>query len=175
MARYYYNKYNRVGTITGYGISNYASLTLGNDSWIGNTSYSINQSTGVVTLGGSVITVYRTDASKPIVFTQVYNNNEWEEYRWGGYLQYLKQRSSPIYTYSRGSFIEVIEAEDGAYPDDGISGIYWYVKLGVVFPELKSKIDGTVKTANSGWVKVDGVLKDIDKMWTKIDGILKEV
>ncbi|RXI58993.1 hypothetical protein [Clostridium tetani] len=68
-----------------------------------------------------------------------------------------------------------IIAEDGEYPDNGYSNGYWYIKKGLVFPELKMKVNGVLKTSENGWVKVNGKLREIDKIWTKINGVLREV
>lgn len=37
--------------------------------------------------------------------------------------------------YSKGSYIETLEAEDGIYPDNGHQGGYWYVKIGTANDE----------------------------------------
>ena len=74
----------------------------------------------------------------------------------------------------KGDYVKTIIAEDGAYPDDGIQGDYWYVKGERAFPEMYAKIDGIQKVAEDGWVKIDGVLRPIQGIWTKIDGQLKQ-
>lgn len=75
----------------------------------------------------------------------------------------------------RGDYIKTVKAENGRYPDNGTKGDYWYVRRGLVFPELKMKVNGTLKISQNGWVKVDGKLREIDKIWTKINGVLREV
>lgn len=77
--------------------------------------------------------------------------------------------------YGKNNLLETFVAEDGEYPDDGQMGDYWYVKKKIVFPELKVKVDGEIKTGEMGWVKIDGQLKEIDKIWIKVDGVLKEI
>lgn len=78
-------------------------------------------------------------------------------------------------SYSRGTYVDTIIAEDGTYPDNGRVGTtYWYVKKGRAFPELVVKADGQVKQGVDGWVKVEGELKRIVQMWTKTGGQLKE-
>lgn len=78
-------------------------------------------------------------------------------------------------TKSQGTYIETIQALDGAYPDDGEKNGFWYVKKGLVFPELKFKINNQIRTASNGWVKINNQLWEIDKIWTKVNNQIKEV
>lgn len=85
-------------------------------------------------------------------------------------------RGSSSTSYSRGSFIDTIIAEDGTYPDNGRVGTtYWYIKRNKAFPDFKVKADGQLRTAEEGWVKVNGILRPIEQMWVKDNGSLKEV
>ena len=78
-------------------------------------------------------------------------------------------------TNVRGDFLNTIVAEDGAYPANGISGSYWYVKRNKAFPEFKVKADGQLRTSEEGWVKINGVLRPIEQMWVKVNGVIREV
>jgi len=42
-------------------------------------------------------------------------------------------------------------------------------------PNIKTNINGVLKTYADGWVNVGGVLKHIDSMWVNIDGVLKKL
>lgn len=83
--------------------------------------------------------------------------------------------SSTTSTSSRGSYIETIVAEQGAYPANGISGDYWYVLGKRAFPDFKIRQDGQLKSSVDGWVRVNGQLKQIQQMWVRVNGNLKEV
>lgn len=41
---------------------------------------------------------------------------------------YDKFTSTPVTSHSQGDYVDTIYGEPGQYPDDGISGDYWYVK-----------------------------------------------
>lgn len=92
----------------------------------------------------------------------------------GGYYYAIsgRKRSSHV---TKGSYVDTIIAADGMYPNDGVSGSYWYVKGALAFPSMKIKVDGVLKTSIDGWVKIDGVLRHIDSMWTNIGGVLKKL
>ena len=77
----------------------------------------------------------------------------------------------------QGNYIETIIAEDGEYPSNGYhsSTGLWYVRGDLVFPEIKMRINGQLKTSENGWVKINGQLREIDTIWTKINGALREV
>ena len=79
------------------------------------------------------------------------------------------------YTNSKGAYLSTIEAEDGTYPDDGVQGGYWWVKGALVFPSLKLRVDGALKTSENGWVRVGGQLKEIESITVRINGALREV
>lgn len=40
----------------------------------------------------------------------------------------------------KGSLVKTITAEEGTYPDNGIKGDYWYIKIKKAIPTIK--IDG---------------------------------
>jgi hypothetical protein len=44
-----------------------------------------------------------------------------------------------------------------------------------VIPNLKCRIDGSIKSYADGWVRVDGTLRKINSMWTRVDGVLKKI
>ena len=42
---------------------------------------------------------------------------------------YVIRRDAKLtFTNAKGDFIETVTAEDGTYPDNGVSGSYWYIK-----------------------------------------------
>jgi hypothetical protein len=138
----------------------------------GYTSYSLNSSTGQITLTGSYVTrntgqsgyVYLLQGS--VLFRDGWiNSTTWEQHSTTSY-----QTSSR----SRGSFIENVIAEQGTYPNNGIQGGYWYVLVGPAFSDIRVKIDDVWKEGDNGWVKVDGVWKNIEGIWGKVDGVWKE-
>lgn len=91
----------------------------------------------------------------------------------GTYFRVNQKRMT--YTNFRGSFLSTIVAEDGAYPDNGARGSYWYIKRNKAFPDFKVKADGQLRTSEEGWVKINGVLRPIEQMWVKVNGVIKEV
>jgi hypothetical protein len=42
-------------------------------------------------------------------------------------------------------------------------------------PNIKTNINGVLKTYADGWVNIDGIARHIDSMWTNIDGVLKVI
>ena len=78
------------------------------------------------------------------------------------------------YTNSKGTYLSTIEAEDGTYPDNGVQGGYWWVKGALVFPSLKLRVGGELKTSEMGWVRVGGALKEIESITVRVGGALKE-
>ncbi len=186
MARYYYERY-RVKSSTssyyvqgsGWTLNNAGTWTDDDSSLTGYASYSFSSSSGYSPSGtqysGKVSTMpstfYQVDA------TTVYR---WQVTNQGGGNYYVKidEQEATRQTstsYSRGTYVDTIIAEDGTYPDNGRVGTtYWYVKKGRAFPELAAKVDGQVKQGIDGWVKVGGELKRIVQMWTKAGGQLKE-
>lgn len=77
----------------------------------------------------------------------------------------------------KGAYIDTIQAEDGTYPNNGISGNYWYVKDTAVFtpPDLKIRVNGQLETYSDGWVRVNGQLRKIDLIWIRVNGVLKKI
>lgn len=47
--------------------------------------------------------------------------------------------------------------------------IYWTP------PNIKTNINGALKTYSDGWVNIDGVLRHVDRMWVNINGVLKKL
>ncbi len=87
---------------------------------------------------------------------------------------YYSRGSQTRTTYTRGSYIDSIIAEAGAYPTNGRSGNYWYVRGARAFPQLAVKAGDQVKQGVDGWVKKDGQLKPIQGIWVKKDGQIKQ-
>ena len=77
-------------------------------------------------------------------------------------------------SYAKGAYIGRLEAEDGEYPDDGMFEGFWYVKVRLVFPSLKLRVGGELKTSEMGWVRVGGALKEIESITVRVGGALKE-
>lgn len=62
------------------------------------------------------------------------------------------------------------------YNEDGYSSYRTSSSITVThFPELKMRVNGSLKTSDNGWVRVNGILKEIDSMWVRVNGTLKEV
>lgn len=127
--------------------NNVAALSVG-DTVIGVTSCSVDRSTGKITLSGSYNSytwststpkLYSSDSgfdsygltgspSKVYVLSMTAGKPYSREYN-------AVQESDNVITYqtytlttARGAFIETVTAAEGAYPDNGIQGDYWYVK-----------------------------------------------
>lgn len=121
-------------------------------------------STGYITLPGTSTrrwpfnlgTLGKANAYKVInsrkVFrlVQEYSSATGEYYNSGYYIEGV------VTSETRGSFVSTITAEDGAYPTNGISGSYWYVRGAIVTPSAPSNI--TVPTEIKGG-------KDITITW----------
>lgn len=169
MAKYYYEKYNLKYIA---GDSEYSGDTY-DMGLIVYPSYSFSESSGYSVVGvGETLYSYDIDT----VSYRVSGNTLLMYVRKKEGTQGYASRFTATATIAKGSFIEIVIAEDGTYPNNGAyTDGYWYIKKGLAFPELKMKIDGQLKASENGWVKVDNQLKTIDKMWTKVDGQLKEV
>jgi hypothetical protein len=76
--------------------------------------------------------------------------------------------------YQKGSYLSTIIAEDGSYPDNGISGSYWYIKTTKVFPEMQINVNGGWKEVDSGWVHINGTWREITSIWTNVLGTWRE-
>ena len=69
-----------------------------------------------------------------------------------------------VLTYAqKTTLIETITAEEGAFPDNGISGDYWYVKIKMAFPTLLYKDDqGVAHTIGRAFYKdMNGQVKEL--------------
>lgn len=77
----------------------------------------------------------------------------------------------------KGQFLETVTAEDGTYPDNGISGSYWYVKTGKAFPSIKLKYNDTILSIGGGYWKDDkGQLYNISNIYYKDNsGVVKKI
>lgn len=178
MAKYYYEQWSKKPY---YDLgSPYASGTVYSATMSGYTGRGINQDTGLVYMYGSFVD-FDTSLSQSGYFYTLYN------YSSGGQIlivrsfngsypgQFTKyQRDVIVDGYQKGTYITTIIAEDGTYPDNGESGDYWYVKTDKVFPELQVNINGTWRTAESGWVNINGTWREISGVWANINGIWKE-
>lgn len=168
MAKYFYNKYK---TIRQYYIIRWIPTVLGTyaeypEMW-GYESYNL---IGNISVNNPYNRITPSDDTKIYLMVGGKLTRRWYS---NGYA--YRDEAEVDYNLIKGALVETIVAEDGIYPNDGISGDYWYVKKGLAFPELKIKIDGQLKISENGWVKVDNQLKTIDKIWTEVDGQLKEV
>ena len=67
-------------------------------------------------------------------------------------------------TKARGNFRETISAEDGAYPNDGIKGNFWYVKKGLAntVPTHTLNTPNNQTLYENDTFKIDGSAKDPD-------------
>lgn len=179
MAKYYYDKYN-VNRVTRYRESSwkYEEELLYPPDYQVSTSYGFDSINNEYYHRGSHVFL-NTDSRGN--YYGIPPSGSWiRRYNVGDYgftKVYIKLASdSTTYTETtRGSFVETIIAEDGTYPSNGVKGDYWYVKLGLAFPEFNMRINGALNTSENGWVKIDSQLREIDSIYTKIDGVLKEV
>lgn len=81
-----------------------------------------------------------------------------------GFAQYKYDVLEYIDGQVKGSLIEIIAAEDGAYPNDGISGSYWYVKKGLANAEPTITLDTTDNRTlyENDTITISGNAKDIN-------------
>lgn len=171
MAKYLYDKYSVK--------SSYSITTVLNGEYSygetyaieGYSGYSFNTSTGIFTLTGTMMPL---DAGQSGTLYTLNGNTLFSE-SWINMTTTRLMESSATLNYAKDVFIETISAEDGTYPIDGVSGLYWYVKKGLAFPSLQIKIDGVLKASTDGWVKIDGALRQIEGIWTNINGVLKKI
>lgn len=155
MAKYNYDKYN-VATIV-----KYSAVLIGDgfasSPQIGKSSYSIDNS-GKFILSGSTVYVYEDKYGGPAYDTDI-NGNLLEYYSNGGTVLYKRYKAESQYTYSRGSYITTVVAENGTYPADGRhTDGYWYVRgsLANTAPTAPSSITVPVtvkggETLNISW------------------------
>lgn len=133
MAKYKYDKYSLKDSY--YLGSSYGSGTVVNAIMSGYTSFKLNQTTGLVEMGSTWMdmqtnqsagrSLYNFTTGGKTLITRYFNPNN------PG--QFLKS-SRDVLTGSKvkNAYIETVTAEDGTYPNDGISGSYWYIKQGLV-------------------------------------------
>lgn len=143
MAQYYYDKFTAIPNsipIYGYTVKWRNATTGGAGSVTGYSSYEVNQSTGIITSTGTLMTL--TTSTGP--FGTVYTTNNTKQVRSytinNGSTYILDNIGDSEYgqtgtstSYSKGSLIQAnILAEDGTYPANGRhTDGYWYVKKGV--------------------------------------------
>ncbi|MDU5080218.1 hypothetical protein [uncultured Tissierella sp.] len=169
MAKYIYKKYLAVSS-TRYEEAPWVQITTDgkvNTGYIltGASSYSFNTSTGKFSVSGST----SIGRNSPGTIYALHNSNAVGIRRTtisvSGDTAYLntwdKERTAST-TYSRGSFIEEIVAEDGAYPSNGRSGSYWYVKGGLAnSPPTIDGIDSNLGDKNLGFM-ISYEVDDVD-------------
>ena len=66
--------------------------------------------------------------------------------------------------------IDTIVAEETAYPQDGISGDFWYKRIKPAFPMMRILRDGQWAEVETGYVLKDGVWKPIEEIYKLQDG-----
>ena len=80
-----------------------------------------------------------------------------------GYNRY-GEIAGPIYkaTAQAGDLVEVVIEEDGAYPENGVQGDYWYIR--------------TKRTVNLKYKDETGIIRDIARAYYKdSSGVVKEI
>ena len=71
----------------------------------------------------------------------------------------------------KDTLVDTIEAEEGAYPDDGVhSDQLYYVKVKPAFPTMRILRDGQWAEVETGLVLKDGVWKPIEEIYKLQDG-----
>lgn len=73
-------------------------------------------------------------------------------------------------SYSRGTYIDEIVAEEGVYPVNGRQGSYWYVRGERYAPFPQIKVAGEMKEPVEGFVMVNGTLRQIVESLIKENG-----
>jgi len=133
---YTWNKYNKNWTTTGYSNRRSASGSSGSGSAPASScyvksSYSWSSSSGFSGSGSMSCESAGVGSSYYSVYDTGVNVKHIDSYSGGRYYySYSKtERCDEDGYYSRGSYIEqVTDANSNAYPNDGESGSYWYVK-----------------------------------------------
>jgi len=198
MALYKYEKYYRKTT---YSLGSWVYDTYINKSWdgyaytyvyvdrtVGNSytagyGYTFSETSGV-TLTDTIYLDWRNDDRAVPETYFVYGSYETTRrlyyirsntIKYDGIRYYKVDYANINRTYSKGAFIETVVAEDGTYPDNGVSGSYWYVKVGLAFPSFNIKIDGTLRETIGGGVKINGVIRNIDTISLKVNGVIKQI
>ncbi len=77
-------------------------------------------------------------------------------------------------TFSKGTYVGEVTAEEGFYPDNGATGDYWYIKDRLAFPQLGIRVDNVWLTSELGWCKIDSVWREIDEIHINVNGIWKK-
>jgi len=129
VANYYYDKYNI--NYEWIRAPAYSSFEIGNETWSGYENYIINQSTGAFSVTGTEYTVTRgsQEAQWHSTLYNVILDNVLQRFSYTITRQKLTEyRFKSVKKSSKGSFVETIIAEDGLYPNNGVSGSYWYIK-----------------------------------------------
>lgn len=102
-------------------------------------------------------------------FNTVLESNNNDGNRYGTTTRYRKS------SVSKGELLQSDIVLDETFPSNGIQSGYWYVRKGVAFPKLDLRINGVIKTVETGSVRINGELRQIDWMWVKVNGILKSL
>lgn len=76
-------------------------------------------------------------------------------------------------SYSMGNFIEIITAEEGAYPIDGHQDGYWYQRGPKATSYPLVNVNGEWKEPTNGYIRVDGVWREISESYVNILGSWK--
>lgn len=119
--KYFYDRYNYVS----YWSFQSGSMMDGgtHDSISGYPSYSFNTTNGEFSLTGS----YTIGFISGILYSMSGNQLVETSINPSTRQVYYATTSTTIHRY-KSTYIDTIMAEDGTYPNDGISGSYWYIK-----------------------------------------------
>lgn len=174
MAKYNYKKYNSISTISyssdqawyylGTAFSGFSSLTL----WL---DYSYNTTQGLFYVGTQQVTTTQgfgntANPSPTHIRRYVKNGPEWLEY-------YMNATANT--TYSKGTFVADLVAEEGTYPANGRhTDGFWYVRGTLAFPIIDVNVGGVWKEAIGGGVNISGVWKNISDLWVNVGGVWKK-
>lgn len=133
MALYYYDKHNVVAAYYD-GQTSFSAYSTFNGSQSGSASYAFSSSAGFTVSGSASIsspsmgaTIYMLISSTIIEkYVVDYDNGGGD---WGGTVY---RATCTYHGAAKGTYIETVQAENGTYPDNGVSGLYWYVKGSLV-------------------------------------------
>ena len=89
--------------------------------------------------------------------------------------QFQTARDFIVYHIRPTVFIDTIVAEETAYPQDGISGDFWYKRIKPAFPTMRILRDGQWIEAESGLVLKNGVWKPIEDVFVLKNGQWKNL
>ena len=84
--------------------------------------------------------------------------------------QFQTARDFIVYHIRPTVLIDTIVAEETAYPQDGISGDFWYKRIKPAFPTMRILRDGQWAEVETGFVLKDGVWKPIEEIYKLQDG-----